>query len=355
MIGRVNRLILKPKASMTEKTVAAGYVRAFIQLAVSQGADEADLCARAGIMPGLLEAPDARLPFETFVHLVREAKALCDDPALALKFGASSPFHEVSIVGLITRAATTMGEAFAQLNRFSRLVVEVEGHDDAGRFQIVHRDDGVWLEDRRRNPNAFPELTESTWVRFVSERAKAFPNRPPYVLEVHVTHPRPAHADAYTLYFDMPVIFSAPWNALKIRESWLDEPTGSVDRYVFGVFNAHADTLLKSLLESKTLRGQIEAVLIPVLHTGEVSMDEIASKLGFSRSTLQRRLSGEAVTYEVILDDLRHRMAIDYLIARKVSVSEAAYLTGFSDPAAFSRAFKRWTGTSPGKFREQQM
>jgi AraC-like DNA-binding protein len=117
------------------------------------------------------------------------------------------------------------------------------------------------------------------------------------------------------------------------------------------VFNAHADALLKSLIDAATIRGQIESHLIPILHTGRTSMSEISARLGLSRSTLHRRLAGEGITFEAVLDDLRRRMALDYLEGRKVSVNETAYLVGFSDPSAFTRAFRRWTGTSPGKYR----
>lgn len=339
---------------MSDQTVAAGYVLSFIDLAVSKGVSRADLLAQSGITPDALSNADQRLAFADFVKLVRTAKTLSGDATLALQFGASRPFRDVSIVGLITHAATTMGEAFEELNRYARLVVEVEGHEVARRFAIVRRGDGVWIEDQRRNPNGFPELTESTWVRFVHEHKVYFPDRPPYVLDVHMTHAAPAHAEAYKTYFAMPVHFGAAWNALKIRESWLSEPTGNSNRYVFGVFNAHADTLLASLLASKTVRGQIEAALIPVLHKGELTLAAIARQLGFSRSTLQRRLQADGLTYEAILDALRQRMAIDYLASRKLAVSETAYLTGFSDAAAFTRAFKRWTGTTPGKFRSRE-
>jgi AraC-like DNA-binding protein len=76
-------------------------------------------------------------------------------------------------------------------------------------------------------------------------------------------------------------------------------------------------------------------------------MDGIASTLGLSRQTLSRRLKAEGTTFEKVLDELRHRMALNYMSGQKVSVNETAYLVGFSEPAAFSRAFKRWTGTSP--------
>ena len=79
----------------------------------------------------------------------------------------------------------------------------------------------------------------------------------------------------------------------------------------------------------------------------------MAARIGISaRQTLFRRLKAEGATFETILDDLRQTMARDYLSGRKVSVNETAYLVGFSDAAAFSRAFKRWTGVSPRDLRK---
>ncbi|MFN3377755.1 MAG: helix-turn-helix transcriptional regulator, partial [Burkholderiaceae bacterium] len=118
-------------------------------------------------------------------------------------------------------------------------------------------------------------------------------------------------------------------------------------RYVFGVLVERADDLLRELEDQRTVRGRVEAVLLPLLHTGEVSADAVAHALGFSRQTLFRKLRAEGATYKTVLDDLRHRMALRYLSGAKASVNETAYLVGFSEPAAFSRAFKRWTGKSP--------
>ena len=122
-------------------------------------------------------------------------------------------------------------------------------------------------------------------------------------------------------------------------------------RYVFGVLSAHAEQLLKDLESSKTARGRVESLLMPILHTGEISMDAIAAKLGQSRQTLYRNLKEEGATFEQVLDELRHKLALHYLRGKKVSVNETAFLVGFSDPAAFSRAFKRWTGMSPREAR----
>jgi AraC-like DNA-binding protein len=125
-----------------------------------------------------------------------------------------------------------------------------------------------------------------------------------------------------------------------------------VNRYVFGVLSERADALLKSLQESKTMRGRVEGILVPILHRSDISMDVVAEQLGVSRQTLYRSLKAEGVTYETVLDELRRKMALNFLAGKKVSVNETAYLVGFSEPAAFSRAFKRWTGKSPSAARK---
>jgi AraC-like DNA-binding protein len=118
-------------------------------------------------------------------------------------------------------------------------------------------------------------------------------------------------------------------------------------RYAFGVLSAQADAMLKRLERGKTVRSCAERLLMNVLHTGQVRMEAIALAMGVSRPTLHRQLKAEGTTYEVLRDELRHRMALYYLKGKKVSVNEIAYLVGFSDPATFFRAFKRWTGTTP--------
>ena len=169
----------------------------------------------------------------------------------------------------------------------------------------------------------------------------------PYALEVHVTHAEPAHKAEYDRIFQCPVVFESHWNAIRIDVAMTHERVALQPRYVFGVLSERADALLKSLQSSKTFKGRVESLLMPILHTGEASIDKVAGQMAMSRQTLFRRLKAEGVTFAAVLDGLRHRLALDYLSGRKVSVNETAYLVGFSEPAAFSRAFKRWTGMSP--------
>jgi AraC-like DNA-binding protein len=103
--------------------------------------------------------------------------------------------------------------------------------------------------------------------------------------------------------------------------------------------------------EPGPFQREVEGHLEPRLASGPLGIDSVARALGVSRQTLYRRLKAEGVTFEELLDGLRRRLALRLLREEKLSVKEAAWRLGFSDPAAFSRAFKRWTGKSPGAGR----
>ncbi len=334
-------------------TVSAGFAGNLWRFAIERGADPTALAERSGLDQAALGDGDARIPFATYAALMRAAKELCDFPALALHLGARNDFREFSIVGLICYAAPTMGAALGELNRYGRLVAEVDLPADGQRFRVEPHDGRLWLVDARREPDAFPEMTEATWARFIGETRRHFPDMP-FALSVHVTHPAPAHAADYERVLGVPTTFAGDRNAIEIDPSWLGVELHNPSTYAFGVLSERADALMRSLETAKTIRGRVEGALIPMLHHGDVAMDLIARRIGLSRRTLSRRLGEEGAGYDAVLDALRHRMALHHLEGGRTSINETAYLVGFSDPSAFSRAFKRWTGTSPRGWMAQR-
>ena len=328
-------------------TVGAAYARGLLELAVAKGADRQALLQACDLAQAELVDRDGRVPFGKYVDLMRAGRALSGDSALALHYGEAVDISEVSILGLIGQACATMAEAFAQVNRYAPLIVETDNAGSGERFGVMADRAGFWMVDNRRNPNAFPELTESAFAQIVCGQRR-FGERP-FLKAVHVTHAAPAHRAEYERIFRAPVVFGADRNGLLIDQTAATQGVDRLPRYAFGVLTQHADGLLESLERSKSVRGRVESVLMPRLHTGADSMGVVAGKLGMSRQTLFRKLKAEGVTFGQVLDQLRYRMAADYLEARKVSIHETAYLVGFSEPAAFSRAYKRWTGASPAQ------
>jgi AraC-like DNA-binding protein len=282
-----------------------------------------------------------------YVALLRGAKEATGDPAFALNFGEAVDIRDLSITGLLGQSCGTVMEAFGEANRYARLDADLD-MGGADRLRLVRDEAGLWVVDARPDPNRFPELTESAFARMVSSMRRFGVTAPPPA--VHVTHKAPAWRDEYDRVFGVAVQFESPWNAIRIDETLLGMPVALQPRYVHGLLSARADALLAELDGAGTTRGQVECLLLPLLPIGRADVGAVARGLGMSRQTLYRRLKAEGVTFEAVRDALRHKLSLEHLKER--SVSETAHLLGFSDRAAFARAFKRWTGTGPGARRK---
>ena len=330
-----------------ELTVAASAVCSLLDFAVSKGASRQSLIQRSGIKAAALLDRDNRIPFTSYVALMRAGQELCKDPALALHFGEAVDCSELS---LPAGGATNIGDALSQGNRYAPLVIEVETVGTVDRFGLVRDAGQLWLVDYRANPNDFPELTESGFARMVCS-TRRFAGDAKMIKAMRVTHAEPSYRAEYDRIFRVPVAFSSDTNGMQIDEALMSGVTfPSPSKYVTGVLHDHAEKLLVRLDSSQSTCGRVEKLLVPILHTGDVTVDRVASELGLSRQTLFRKLKAEGATFQQVLDQLRHRLALHHLTTDNASVQRTARLVGFSDATAFSRAFKRWTGLSPREY-----
>jgi AraC-like DNA-binding protein len=337
---------------MPNPTIAAGYPKALLDFAVSKGADRQMLIERSQISLDDLKDQDNRIPLANYMALLKAGIELCNEPALSLLFGETVRMQDVSIVGLIGVAFDNVESVRRQVNRYAPLTLDADDGGTADAIEFVRENGDVWLRFTSHIYTANPLLIESGFARNVCGAralAASMPNfaNLTFPKAIRFTHAEPSYRAEYDRIFGVPLFFNSHMNALLMDEALLNMKLPRTNPYLSDIMSARAEDLLKSLESSKTTRGRVENLLIPILHTGEASMDMIAVKLGLSRQTLFRKLKTEGVTFEKVLDELRHKLALQYLNEKKVSVNETAYLVGFSEPAAFSRAFKRWTGSSP--------
>lgn len=335
---------------MQQASIAAGIVAGFIAFLDGRELDGHALAVAAGIDPALLADPDARVSFARYGQLLALARHASGDTGLSLRFGAAVGMADLSILGLIMEASATMGEAFAQMQRYGRLALAVDPKLPS-RFELEEHEGRLYLIDRRPDPNSFPEMTEEAFAQLTCG-PRRFLDRP-HVLSVHLTHEAPPHADLYDEIFACPVHFGAAFNALELYPAVALWPVARERRYVFGVLCEKAEGLLAAVMPKETVRGRLEEAMRLRLHQGEPGADELAHELGFSRSTLFRRLREEGTGFAVVLDALRRDLAQQLVAGSRNSQAEIAYLLGFSEPAAFSRAFQRWTGMTPGQYRQR--
>ncbi|GAA6202923.1 AraC family transcriptional regulator [Aquicoccus sp. SU-CL01552] len=334
--------------------MAAGFAAALLDYADSRGAPRARLLAESGLKEADLADQDARVPVAAYQALIAAGIEATGDTALLLRHTFETKLETISVVGQIVHSSQSLTHSIAQLNRYLKLMAEVDIVGAPDRFELLQENGAVWIVDHIAVAGPDYIGLEASFARFISEFRRSFPDVP-FALEMEVTYPPPPHAAEYPNLFCIPVQFEAARNALRIDSVWLsdDSEFEPGHAYSFGIFTRHADALLDALGRSDLLRYRIEAAILPDLHEGSLSMDKLARDLGMSRQTLYRRLKAEGETFAEIHDDLRRRMALDYLTARKVSVNEAAYLLGFSEASSFVRAFKRWTGQSPTAYLDR--
>lgn len=335
---------------MREPTVAASWPRSLLEFAAARGANADALMIAASIDASQLADPDSRVPLERYVALMSAAIEQCNDPALALAFGEHVSMDNLSIVALIATNAETAHDSQATINKYGALIVD-DGEDKPA-VELVHRDGKLWIKLGSSIYSRYPAVTEAGIARVVGgarsllksmsgASSKSFPDA------IHFTYPEPPHRAEYDRLFGVPLVFESDMNAIAVDPALLTLPMPKQFSAAAATLTQHADEMLSRLKTSNTTRASVETALIARFESGDVRMEIIAQDLGLSRATLFRRLKVERVTFDVVLSELRQRRALQMLNQEKRSVQQTAHLLGFSDPAAFSRAFKRWTGVSP--------
>ena len=331
-----------------EPTIAASFAGALLDLVVSKGGDRDELLRRSGIAGADLLDRNERIPLGKWLALMRLGKEASGDPALALHFGRAFDMAELSVIGLLGPAAATKADGFRMLGRFWRLVADLEAESE-DRFELRESEQGTWLVDTRLDPNETPEISEAGFAQIATMAQRMMPGER-HFLAAHFTHEAPAHRAEYEAVLGIPVTFSSDRNALLMPKGWAKQPIALQPPHASEIFSAHAESLLGRLEERDTLLKRVEAILEEMLPQGPPRAPRVARRLGIAPHSLYRGLKAEGASFAVALEKVRRRLALRYVRAG-IPAKEAAWRLGYADPATFSRAFKRWTGSGPRRYR----
>jgi AraC-like DNA-binding protein len=334
-----------------QATLSIRLIWPFARLAVASGQSiEAleEIRKRIGLDTGNFGNPDTRIPHQAIIETLEAVVQLTGDPTIGLRAGANVEPGDFDVVEYAARSMPTLGEAmmcfaryFRILNEAAQITVDTEGEHAVWRIRIV---DGV------PQPAAANDFAITSGLGFARRNVESY--EPPR--EIWVTHDKPSYAAEYDRVWEAPVKFGAPYNAMFIRRERMSQPMLRANPKISAAFEAHARRLLEGLQKSDGVSGRVREEVARQLRTGLVNMRETARRLAMSTATLRRRLEEEESTFSDIVDDVRRRLADQYLGDPALTVTEIAFLLGFSDLAAFDRAFKRWTGLSPTVHRAQR-
>jgi AraC-like DNA-binding protein len=162
---------------------------------------------------------------------------------------------------------------------------------------------------------------------------------------------QPADPSIYEQRLGCPVRFGSPRLDLKLPASALALPIASSDPHLMGLMEQQAKTLLQVLPQPDELMNRLRQVLMETLQDGEPTCERMATLIGISERTLNRRLQERGTNYKSLLTDLRKQLVAGYLADAQLSLPDIAHLLGYSEQSALTRAFKGWFGVTPLRYR----
>ncbi len=280
------------------------------------------------------------------VHTMLEAAVkLTDDELLGVKAVRHTSIGDVGLFDFVLRSASTLRTALASAGRYTRLLNDTLTItlDVQGDRAIVRFDNSVVL------PRAAEDFQTCSLIVTHS------PSWPEGVLEdmdVWFQHGAPASLDAYrALLGPVRLHFNAPMAGFGFPARLLDEPLRSSDEKLHLVLRRYADSTLAARPQRESVTEKVRRYLVEQLPSGTISLEQAARTLRMSSRTLGRRLSDEGTTFKNLVDETRRAIALRYVAAHDLGLSEVALLSGFTEAPSFYRAFRRWTGMTPTKYR----
>lgn len=307
--------------------------------------DPEDLKRAAGFREEELRDPDARVPLGKIWSLWRAVIDRVDDPALGLHLGENTRAREFGLLGYAVYHSRTLRDALVRISRYSRIVNEdlvVHVLDDGDRFGVVV--DKEPRLDSLRHPIDCRLATTVTIGREIT-------GEPIAPVEVHLPYPRPADVSEYQRVFRCPVQWGAPDSKVVFDRVDLDRPVVAADDTLTGYLDQLAEDVMRTLAETVTFRQRVRHAIWSDLSGGRPSVQQVATRLGVSTRTMQRRLEEEDTSFAHELDSLRQDFATRLLQNRNLAVYEVAFLLGYAEPSTFYRAFRRWKNLSPHEYR----
>lgn len=328
--------------------IAAHTVLLLLRTAEAEGAAPDLLLARTGLTPAQLRDPDSRIGLTDLMKLGANAIRETGRPELGLHMGELCRITDMGLPGLLAMTSQTLGEAFEVLTRFEPLT----GRSYRGVSTYVPQLPAVIFYSIAPY-NEYNRFVVDSLLASWQTLAEALTGQTGLVQEVHIEFPAPDYHDKYEQRFRAPVTFDRPESRLVLTPEAARLPVLEAHPLLHQQLLALAQDRMKKLEIAETFQGRVQHIIGPLLHGRTPSLEATAERLGLPDWTLRRKLREEGTTFQALLDDMRKDLALGYMRDTQMSFGEIAYVLGFSTPGAFQRAFKRWTGETPGDYRRR--
>jgi AraC-like DNA-binding protein len=330
--------------------LSVSYVELMARAVSEAGFDPSEVLRQYQLDDVKLASPDARISIPRFMRMGHSMISSFRLPHLGLEMGRCSSPSMMGIAGLLAQSAqdirsacraVTEYELLSSFNARGRSAFSAEKGQGVISFYSIspYNDYNLFVVDSILSGWA-------TFLRMVS-------GRDDLVARVEVEFPAPEYRDQYADFFPCEVRFGAERNALVLHEWALPLTVRTRCASTYSALKLLADRELERVRLGLSFREMTERAIGPLLNGQTPTLEQVAQRLNMAPWTVRRRLTDEGYTFQQVLNDTRRDLAVSYVRDTTLTLGEIAYLLGFGSATAFQRAFKRWTGEAPGRFRER--
>jgi AraC-like DNA-binding protein len=339
-----------PPALPAAPTVSSEYLNLMAGAAAARGLDVPRVFSEARIDPHLLRRRGARVNVAAVERAWEHISDRLKDPLFALKVVDAFPVGPGSAANLmdyLVRSSATAGSALAAVARYGPLMSDAE----VTTIAVSGKQASMRLRTDRSSPYAVEMI-----VGIVASRTRDLLG-PNWSLErVWLAHPARGSGATYERICGAPVYFEMPVTEMVFSRELLDLPMAEADPHLNTILTEHADGLLAKVLpppQPQSFVERLEHLIRSGLDAGDFTLVRLADELGMSTRTVQRRLRETGLTHRGLVRKVREDVAARSLDA-PVSQGQIARSLGYSGPGAFQRAFKSWSGMTPGQVRRRK-
>jgi AraC-like DNA-binding protein len=317
--------------------------------AIAAGGGTAERVLRnAGVERSTLLRRDGFIRSSVFSRLLEESARSTGDCCFGMHFGARFDPRDIGILAYVVVNSATIAAALRNVERY----LHIHNHAPNVSFGIEGKRGYLrYLLRGSENASLRQHNEYSMAVLVKTLRGAAGAAWTPS--EIRFVHRRNGACD-YRAVFDSRVRFGCASNALIVERDFVECCVAAADPKLYRALRGHLDRALAGTQQEDVLLEAIRSAIGASLECGDAKLERIAAKLAVNARTLERRLKAHGVLYRDLLEDTRRRLALEYLKDKRRTISEIALLLGYSEVSAFTRAFKRWTGSTPRDSRARR-
>lgn len=300
-----------------------------------------------GTSPDQLQGPDRHIDADRYYALWHYAETVSADPAIGLHAGEAADPESMGLVGHVFFNCDTLGDAVTQYVRLHRLINEsvLLSLEQTEEQTILS-----WHPDRRQH---YCRQDMDRTLASAMTRTRHFIHPDFHADWIEMAHPEPDYASEYRRLLGGDIRFDATVTRVAFDNRHLSHPIPRRNPYIYSAVLRQVNSVLSRWQPQKSFSRKVRRMISRQMSTDRINADTLAQQCHMSRQTLYRRLKKEGISFHDMVESVRKDKALRYVAGNQFALGEIAFLLGFSELSAFSRAFKRWTGMAPAHYRAQ--